>query len=178
MKMQLMTCNAIAELLGLDRRVVALRLGGVKPDGKIGRRDGFTLKTYFRAVDDRKPAGASNGAGVADDTGSGSYTHERARLTAEKARLAEIERLEREGALVTVEQVAETWGALTGVIRTRLLALPAKCAVRVGMARNAVEVQAILKAEIRELLTELSATTVRRNGDAAAAPSGADRRAG
>ena len=164
MQRELFTANGLATELGLDRRTVALALGGVAPDGKIGSRDAWLLRTFWAATKqeaNRKAAGASNGNGVADDASNGSYTHERARLTAEKAKLAEMERLEREGKLVPVEQVEQVWGALSGVIRTRLLALPAKCAARLGMAKNAIEAQAILKAEVHELLKELAGTVVR-----------------
>jgi len=164
---KLLTANGIAETLGVDRRSVMLRLGDVLPDGTVHGRDAWTLRTFWRASEHRrKPAGALNGDGSADAT-SGGYGAERAKLTAEKARLAELERLERECALVPADQVAATWDGLAGVIRTKLLALPAKCAARVGMARNAVEVQAILKAEVHELLMELPGTAVRVDDPAA-----------
>jgi hypothetical protein len=168
---EFLTANAIADTLGMDRRSVMLRLGDISPDGEVHGRPAWMLKTFWRVSTERHAdaTGASNGNGVANDTGHGSYATERARWVAEKARLAELERLEREGALVPADQVAETWNALAHLIRTRPLALPAKCAVRVGMARNAVEVQAILKVEVREVLTELSSTAVRREGGSDAA---------
>jgi hypothetical protein len=168
---KLLTANAIAEALGMDRRSVMLRLGDISPDGEVHGRPAWMLKTFWKANTERRAeaAGASNGSSMVDDTGRGSYAKEQARLTAEKAKLAEMERLEREGRLLPADEVAQTWAAILGVIRTRLLALPAKCAVRVGMARNAVEVQAILKVELREVLTELSSTAVRRGGGSDAA---------
>jgi phage terminase Nu1 subunit (DNA packaging protein) len=62
--------------------------------------------------------------------------------------------------LVEADQVEMCWSRIVSTVRTRLLAIPAKCAARVRMASTIVEVAAILREEIYAALRELSRTEV------------------
>jgi len=92
--------------------------------------------------------------------GGQTLTARRAQWLEEKTRITQLERQRLEGELLDRRQVQETWLGIVGVIRTKLLALPSRAAVKLGMARNAVEAQQILAANVRELLQELSNTKV------------------
>jgi len=60
--------------------------------------------------------------------------------------------------------VQETWSGIVGVIRMKLLALPSRAAVKLGMARNAVEAKKLLATNVREILEELGNTAVVERG--------------
>ena len=102
------------------------------------------------------------------------YTEARTRWLQERARGAQLVREEKEGKLVPVDQVAAGWAELALTMRSHMLSLPSRIAARVGMAKNAVEVQQILRREIEDALSELSkvdvviAPSTPGNGDAAA----------
>jgi len=93
--------------------------------------------------------------------GSGqTLTASRAQWLKEKTRITQLERQRLEGELLDRRQMEQTWLGIVGVIRTKLLALPSRAAVKLGMARNAVEAQQILAANVREILEELANTAV------------------
>jgi hypothetical protein len=56
--------------------------------------------------------------------------------------------------------VRATWEALTLVMKTRLLAIPARVAARWGMVRSTVEAAAMVREEVHEALAILSKGTV------------------
>ena len=167
MSRELLTANAIAEALGMDRRSVMLRLGDISPDGEVHGRPAWTLKTFWKANTERHAdaAGTSNGNGAADN-GHGSYSAERARLTREKAMIAEMERKRLEGELAPVEQFGMVARAIADVVRTRLLAVPSQVGARWGMVHNAIEAKHLVECEIKAALEELSRIEVGvGNGD-------------
>jgi phage terminase Nu1 subunit (DNA packaging protein) len=100
------------------------------------------------------------GPGDATIGGDISLAKERARLTKYKADVAEIERKQVLGELVAAAEIETTWRAMVGVMRTRLLAIPARAASRVTMARSIVEVAEILRKEVYEALDALSKGTI------------------
>jgi len=85
-----------------------------------------------------------------------SLTEARASLAREKAALAKLQREEAEGRVAPVEQFSKIAEQMIVVARTKFLALPAKLASKFGMVTNAVELQAMAKTEVHEILHELA----------------------
>ena len=92
--------------------------------------------------------------------GPAEYVTARTRWLQERARGAQLTRQEKEGRLVPVDQVAGAWAELALTMRSHMLSLPSRIAARIGMAKNAVEVQQILRREIEDALSELSKVDV------------------
>lgn len=148
----------LAQLLEITpRRIQQLTAQGIIPKSAHGR---YTLesavKGYIRFLRDRKlPGDASPGDGTeADD-----FQKSRAKLYREKAEQEAMKRQKLAGELVPVDQIETVWRSVTMAVRSHLLAIPSKCAVRVGMCKNAVEAQALLRREVEEALLELSKVT-------------------
>jgi hypothetical protein len=81
----------------------------------------------------------------------------RARVEFLKAELLEMDRREKEGALVRADEVRRQWTEVTGIIRTKVLAVPSKAKQRIpDLPQGAV---GILEDIVREVLEELA------NGD-------------
>ncbi len=136
---------------------VMLRLGDVPPDGSVHGHDAWTLRTFWRASEcRRKNAGALNGDGGIDDTGHGSYSAERARWVAEKALLAELQRLERErGSLLEAEAVEHEWSDVLRTVRAGMLAVPSRVAQRLPhlTAHDVSEIDSEIRAVLAEIGT-------------------------
>lgn len=77
-------------------------------------------------------------------------------LEAWKAKLAELEYLERKKKLVPIEDVEEFCGNLLAVVRTKFLALPAKMAPLVSETSNPKRNKALLEAEVYNILIDLA----------------------
>jgi hypothetical protein len=73
-----------------------------------------------------------------------------------QALIARLEYEQAKGKLVDVEEVAKGWAYLIATVRARLLAIPAKIAVRVRVCKNEVEAQALVKREIEGAMLILS----------------------
>jgi hypothetical protein len=88
--------------------------------------------------------------------GSGPVALSQARrdLAVERAALARLERQEREGALIPTNQVREVYARSFGAVRSRVLQLPSKLAVRLAAAESAVQAQQIIRDECEELLSD------------------------
>jgi phage terminase Nu1 subunit (DNA packaging protein) len=81
---------------------------------------------------------------------------QRTRLARNKADMAEIESARLKGEMAPIEQFEDAWGSVLNTIRILLLALPAKIAAKIMMARNAVEAQSIIRQEVNGILDQLS----------------------
>jgi hypothetical protein len=84
-------------------------------------------------------------------------------LVAERAALAKVQRerielelAEQRGEIVRVEDVLNTWAGHINTTKTALLGLPARIAGQIAGPGKRAEVEAVLRAEIKETLTELS----------------------
>jgi len=95
-------------------------------------------------------------------------TKARAKLASNKAQIIEMQRKRLEGELVAIADVDRAWAGMIATARSRLLAIPAKCAARVGMAGTTAEVAAILKEEVYAALNELAAKGGRPDHDGTA----------
>jgi phage terminase Nu1 subunit (DNA packaging protein) len=103
---------------------------------------------------------------IAARLGAGEMHKARQRYLLARAKNAEIAAEERIGKLVPADQVETSFVAIAGAVRSHLLAIPAKVAARAGMCKTAVEVKALLQAEITEALSELALTKVSIDGQA------------
>ena len=90
----------------------------------------------------------------------GSLSDEQKRLTAARADLAEIEKRRVEAELIPADEVEQAWVKMLAVIKTRLLAVPAKMAPRVMVMQRAAEIKDALDREIRDALQEVADTEV------------------
>jgi phage terminase Nu1 subunit (DNA packaging protein) len=110
-------------------------------------------------------------AWLRSDAGGGSpdFQKERARLTAARARLAEIEAARASGLVVEVEESLRQLAEELSVVRTRLLAIPAKAAPRLLHVSEPEVARAIVEREIIEALKELTADDPEQNKAAVAA---------
>jgi hypothetical protein len=99
-------------------------------------------------------------------SGSGPATISQARgnLAIEKAALARMKRMELEGSLVPVDQVAFVYGRTFSVIKNRALSMPAKIAAKLGMCQTAAEAQKIVRDEVEEFLRDAAQGKVRFGG--------------
>jgi len=98
---------------------------------------------------------------LAERAGRGAFGMARADLYQERAQLARLQRLEREGELVPADEVERVWLAAAGIMRGKLLSIPAKVAARLAVVQSAAEAQAIVRDEIHEVLREISNIKVR-----------------
>ena len=84
----------------------------------------------------------------------------RTRLALARAKEAELRHRELDGQLIPADQIEESWLMIASNTRTRILAIPRKLAPILAPSRPPGEVEAILTAEVREALTEISMTKV------------------
>ena len=83
-------------------------------------------------------------------------SQERAKLTIEQTRKAKLERKQLEGSLLDVEAVTVAMQQMTSAVRAKLLSIPTKLAQDLVNIETPLEVQEKIKAQIYELLNELS----------------------
>jgi phage terminase Nu1 subunit (DNA packaging protein) len=86
---------------------------------------------------------------------AGSYSAERSRFTAAKAKLAELELRRQAGQMISVDTAIRHAVAVEALTKTRLLAVPAKVAGRCAN-RDPADIEQILRAEIEEALAMLA----------------------
>jgi hypothetical protein len=84
----------------------------------------------------------------------------RVALMKEKLRLAQLDVAERERRVLPADEVRRAWVGIATTIKTKILAIGAKCATKLAAARTAAEAEAIVYNECRECLEELSSTQV------------------
>lgn len=137
----------IGELLDITPRWVAILAGqGYFPKAGHGRYEvAGCIKGYIKYLRD-----------VATDHGDESLSKQRARLTKNKADIAEMERSRLLGEMLPRNEVVAAGTAVMKAVSTRMLAIAPKYASRLTMIRHANEVEAILRPAIEEGLEELS----------------------
>lgn len=113
----------------------------------------------------------ATGAGVATET----LASERAKLTRSKAAIAEMERRQLLGELVSQEDVATGWVAILKVLRTNFLGLPNKTAPALAVMTDPRKIAAYLTDRVHEVLEVTSQTRFIGIGASAGGP---DRRRG
>lgn len=96
-----------------------------------------------------------------------SYEEARRRRETAEANLAEMKQAEMEGKLILADAVRSAWAAKITGARDALLQIPSRIAPVLAATTDLVEVTALLEAELRQALAELS-----RDGMPGAAPGG------
>jgi phage terminase Nu1 subunit (DNA packaging protein) len=138
----------LAWLLGLTvQRLGQLEREGVLTKLPSGKYPLASVPDYVRHCRQR-------GEGLAD------WSRARTELAKERAQAARIRRLSSDGTLVPAAEVRETWAAIVAVMRTRMLAIPARVAARWGLVRSTIEAAAMVREEVHEALAILSKGTV------------------
>lgn len=150
----------LAKLLGLStRRIQQLAEAGVIP--KPGKRGEYKLLESVAGYLKWLRSDAGNG--------TPDFQKERARLTAARARLAEIAADRESGLVVEVEESLRQVTEEYSIVRNRLLAIPSRAAPRLLNMANPEKVRALLAAEIHDTLTALMADDPKQNSAAVAA---------
>jgi phage terminase Nu1 subunit (DNA packaging protein) len=140
---------------------------GVLPRAAKGQYDLIACNhAYIRYLRERGQAGDGSDEGL---------TSQRARLTRNKADMAEMERSRLLGELLPANETRAAWSSLFALLRSRFLAIPSKCAPRLLMLKTAAQPKAILEAEINEALEDVSDIEIRRTAPRAPG-AGADMR--
>ena len=143
-----LTTNQLAEVLNRSsRRVQQLAADGIIPKAARGRYPLEAVTAFIRFLE------ADTARGPAD------LQAERARLTRAQADLAEATLAQRRGALLAREDVDAAMIATLGRVRSRLLAVPSKCAAEAAHSGDPREAEGVIKAAVYDALAELSQTT-------------------
>jgi phage terminase Nu1 subunit (DNA packaging protein) len=138
----------IAKLFDLsERHVRRLAADGIIPKTAHGQYELVgSIRGYIKYLTDRAVLGAA--AGGTDD---GEW---RLRLLQSKARMASLEADELENLVVRRADVETAWISIITTIRTRLLALPARCANAIVYLRTPAEIAALLATAVSDALEE------------------------
>ena len=88
--------------------------------------------------------------------GNTSYEEARRRRETAEANLAEMKQAEMEGKLILADAVRSAWAAKITGARDALLQIPSRIAPVLAATTDLVEVTALLEAELRQALAELS----------------------
>jgi phage terminase Nu1 subunit (DNA packaging protein) len=144
-----LAADAMARLMNIGaRRLQNAGRDGIVPKARHGRYPlAETIRAYCAYLQERANAG---------DGGSDSLSKQRARLTKNRADIAEMERARLVRELVLDNEMIAANTAIMTTVRTRMLAVASKYAPRLVMVRNANEVESILRPGIEEGLEELS----------------------
>jgi len=111
-----------------------------------------------------KPTGKPRGRPPIDEP---DYNAARARKMEADAQLAELELLKAKRELVQSADVLKAWTDVLGAMRSKLLALPTKCAPLIATETDIAAIQDIVEKQIHEALEELSGYDPERNAGSA-----------
>jgi phage terminase Nu1 subunit (DNA packaging protein) len=138
-------------------------LKDVQPDAMEKSRSVYTTATFARALENHRLANASNAndgsdGGTGSESASAGLMQARLRLTNANAETKERANALARGAFVSVETVANDFGAMASVIREVLLGVPGKISdsLTPHCAEDRTAVFGIVMHEIRECLTNLA----------------------
>jgi phage terminase Nu1 subunit (DNA packaging protein) len=118
----------------------------VHPDGRVMRN--ATLVNLLQAI----PWVISTKLNASAD--------DRARLRRIQADAAELDLLVKQGTLILVSDVQATWSTECAAMRARLLSLPSTAAAKIGSTMTLTQRQAVIRDEVHEALTCLSAPVI------------------
>ena len=143
----------LARLLGITARRVAQLVA--KDILKREGRDTFSTANSVQAfIGWRETV-------LARQYGQGDYGAARAELYKERAAKMRLEREKLEGALIPRADVAAAWSQIFTLIKTRMMAIPSKLALRLSQCKAPGETKALLDAEIREGLEDVANVEIR-----------------
>jgi phage terminase Nu1 subunit (DNA packaging protein) len=143
------TTAQLAFLVGLT----PARISQLVMEGTIARngRNRFSIAvvpTIVKALRDRSEGGPKT------------FTEARAKLVKEKARLAELERLTKEGELVSTRDLEPAWLLAYSNLRQKLLGLPASVGASWGMVTSAAKATELVRKKLYAILDEYAAMPV------------------
>jgi len=145
------TADQLGEYLGLTgRRVRQLKTEGIVVGARNSHYDLKTsVKNYIEHLKEKVEGRTSDK--IHNDIELEKLLHERI-----KKRKSELLVEQMEGKLHRAEDVGKVWGNMVVAIKARLQAIPIKTSPQLVDIDDINEVQAILKREIYDVLTELS----------------------
>jgi len=157
----LVTKAEAARQLGITRQAInrAIDEGRVKTKVSAAGREMIELdglRERYAATTQQKVGGADI-SGISPRKAGGSipdYNESRARTEHLKAELLELERAEKEGALISADEVEAKWVELVTIARTKLMGLPTKAKQR--MPDLSTDDTSVLEDIVRECLEDLS----------------------
>ena len=139
-----LSAAVLADVLGISpRRVNQLAEARILPRSGTG----FELRASVRAYLDN----------LREEIRPATLADAQARLTAAKARIAEIQRDRLEGELVAIGDVAAAVSTEYSVVRQRLLAIPSRIAPVAAAESDPRKIHDAVEREIASALSELSA---------------------
>lgn len=156
----------VAEKLGLsDRWLRKLVEDGVLCDPGRGKWDALTtareLLEYRGKEIERLKAQIASLESQAQRGDLGGKAAEDARKARAQADIAEMEAAEMKGHLVPIGEIAEPLHSAVQIMKTRIMAVPAKAATQVG-AKNAAHAKQVIEKYVVEALEGLSKIRVQR----------------
>lgn len=150
---EMLSSEEVARIIGKDQRTVQnLAKQEILTCEKIGRKNLYDLHVVIKEYCDyltkltKRKISSMEDEKMAEDI----------RIKRAKADMAELELQELKGSLHAAEDVEEMTTDLVLVIRSSFLALPGKVASELAELQNASEVSERLKAEIFDILKDLS----------------------
>jgi phage terminase Nu1 subunit (DNA packaging protein) len=146
--------GTLAKLFNLTAvRIQQLAKDGVVTKTERGRYDLWaSIRAYIKYLQERK---VNQWDGAGDD--SGDWQKHRARLTAAKADMAEMQAAILKGTVHEARAVEAVWTDHLMACRAKLLAMPKKLAPRVHGTEKLTAIEAEIEAAIVEALNELAA---------------------
>lgn len=144
------TIGEVAKHLNLtERRVQQLTKEGVIPKAGRGEYDLEECSHYYIKYLQENSVSCPS-----DDAGS--YAEQRTRLVKIQADKVEIEVQQLKRFLISVDEVEKDWASHIASCRSRLLAIPSRCASQVAVIDEVTEIERFLRREIYDALNELS----------------------
>lgn len=143
--------DQLAAALGVSvRRISQLYQEGIAIKTKPGRYDLIqTNKNYIETF--KKPEKENDVRKIEIATSVEKLKHEQAKRTKTELQVKQIEKK-----LLNAAAVEKVWGDMATVIRTRLMAIPAKISAQLLMIDEQATAQNILRREISDVLNELA----------------------
>lgn len=143
----------LAEYLGLStRRIRQLYKDGVCIKSQRGRYDlKASIQGYIKSIKQEESKKGADLDKLKISKEAESLMHERL-----KKRMTELKVLEMEKKLHRSEDVEYFWNAMVLSAKSRLTAIPVKCAPLLVAIEDRKEIQAILKREVAEALNEIA----------------------
>jgi hypothetical protein len=137
----------LSRVLGIDDRTVRrLTKKGVLQRGPTG----YDLCDSVVAFVAHRESVASAAAG------RGALGEAQTQVYQERAKTMRLTRERLEGSLVSRAETTSSWAAIFVLIRTRMMNIPAKTALRLASIKIPAEAKALLDAEIREALEDVA----------------------
>lgn len=146
--------NALAELLGKDRRTIDRKLRGI-PFERSGRSHVYDLKTAIEAI-------YCAFEPEEDDDETIDVRLEKAKLDRARRRLVELELEVKRSNLIPREVLQKNLSTIFGEIKSKVLGIPTKAAQRFS-GKTQKEVRSILDRLCKETLRDLSEKRLNEN---------------